>query len=149
MICWANQSWPWSWLIEESDTYVGVAVGADGAFGSIVSPESALISLRKMVRPAPPDVLYRYLSTCCWTDDDASMTVDAWPNPSETPKPAIVWYVVAPLIAAVSAASAGGPRLTSAATSRPPAASGRTFETFEIFGYEISRYRAWQPPFVG
>ncbi len=111
-----------------------MAVGEEGAFGSMVVPESALISLRKMVRPAPPDVPYRYLSTCCWTDDDASMTVDAWPNPSEAPKPAMVWYVVAPLIVAVSAASAGVATLTSAATSSPPAASGRIFETFEITG---------------
>src|ERR1700735_1912009 len=100
----------------------------------MVSPESALISLRKMVRPAPPDVPDRDLSTCCWTDDDASMTVDAWPNPSEAPKPVMVWNVVAPLIVAVSAASAGVATLTSAVTSTPPTARGRIFETFGITG---------------
>ena len=35
------------------------------------------------------------------------MTVAASPKPSEAPKPAIVWYVVPPLIVALLAASAG------------------------------------------
>src|ERR1700735_2981174 len=101
----------------------------------MVSPESALISLRKMVRPAPPDVPDRDLSTCCWTDDDASMTVDAWPNPSEAPKPVMGWNVVAPLIVAVSGASAGvAPPTRAATTTTPPTASGRIFETFGITG---------------
>ena len=73
----------------------------------MVSPESALISLRRMVRPAPVVGLYRSLSTCCWTDDEASMTVAAWPNASEAPNPLMVWKVCAPLIVAVSAAAAG------------------------------------------
>jgi len=37
--------------MEASDTYDGVAVGEPGDAGSIVSPESALISLPKPVNP--------------------------------------------------------------------------------------------------
>ena len=95
-----------------------------------MSPLSALISLRKMVRPAPPEVLNRNLSACCWTDDDPFMIVDAWPNPSEAPNPVIVWKVVPPLIVAVLAASAGGPVLTRAAA----AASTATGASRNIFG---------------
>ena len=64
--------------MEASDTYDGAAVGEPGEAGSIVLPLSALISLRRMVRPAPPEVLNRYFSACCWADDDPFMIVDAW-----------------------------------------------------------------------
>ena len=86
-----------------------MADGEDGAAGSIVSPESALISLRKMVSPAPPDVPYSRFSAWCWTADDALITVAASPNASEAPKPVIVWNVVPPLTVAVEAAKAGRP----------------------------------------
>ena len=73
----------------------------------MVLPESALISFRSMVSPAPVVGLYRSARTCCCTEDAAFMTVAAWPKPSEAPKPVIVWKVVPPLIVAVLAASAG------------------------------------------
>src|SRR5579863_5312603 len=84
----------------------------------MVVPESALIQLRKIVRPAPDVGLYRSFSTCCCTGDEAFITVDAWPKASEAPNPVIVWYVVAPLMVAVSAAAADPAPATS-----PPAAS--------------------------
>ena len=76
--------------MDDSGRYVGVAVGEDGAFGSIVSPESALISLRRIVRPAPLVGLKKSFSAAVSTDDDAPMIVSAWPKPSEAPKPVIV-----------------------------------------------------------
>src|SRR5258708_24596297 len=84
----------------------------------MVLPESALIQLRKIVRPAPDVGLYSRPSACCWTDEEAFMTVCASPNASEAPNPVIVWNVVAPLMVAVSAAAAGP-----AAATRPPAPS--------------------------
>src|SRR5579863_1631683 len=87
----------------------------------MVVPESALIQLRKIVRPAPDVGLYRSFSTCCCTGDEAFITVDAWPKASEAPNPVIVWNVVAPLMVAVSAAAAGPATATS-----PPAPSATT-----------------------
>jgi hypothetical protein len=55
----------------------------------MVSPGSALISLRKIVSPAPVVGLYRSASTCCWTEELAFMTVAAWPKASEAPNPRI------------------------------------------------------------
>ena len=57
----------------------------------MVEPESALISLRRMVRPAPLVGLYSRLRACCWTEGDAFITVAASPKPSDAPNPAIVW----------------------------------------------------------
>jgi hypothetical protein len=56
----------------------------------MVLPGSALISFRRMVRPAPLVVLYRSLSACRWTADEACLIASAWPKPSETPNPAIL-----------------------------------------------------------
>ena len=106
LICWANQSCPASWPVWDIGRYVGVALGPPGLFGSMVLPESALIQLRKIVRPAPDAGLYSRPSACCWTDEEAFITVCASPNASEAPNPVIVWNVVAPLIVAVSAAAA-------------------------------------------
>ena len=72
--------------------------------GSIVLPEVAPISLRRMVNPAPVVGLYRSASASCWTEEEAFITAAASPNASEAPNPAIVWYVVDPLIDALSAA---------------------------------------------
>ena len=83
----------------------------------MVLPESALIQFRRIVRPAPDAGLYRSFSACCWTDEEAFITVCASPNASEAPNPVIVWNVVAPLMVAVSAAAAGPALATS-----PPAA---------------------------
>ena len=41
----------------------------------MVLPESALISLRRMVSPAPEVGLYSRPSACCWTADGAFITV--------------------------------------------------------------------------
>jgi hypothetical protein len=49
----ANHSWPWSWSTWARLRYAGIAFGLLGALGSIVKPASALISLRKIVKPAP------------------------------------------------------------------------------------------------
>ena len=87
----------------------------------MVLPESALIQLRRIVRPAPDVGLYRSFSACCWTDEEAFITVCASPNASEAPNPVIVWNVVAPLMVAVSAAAAGPAPATS-----PPAPSATT-----------------------
>src|SRR5437763_16920668 len=94
----------------------------------MVEPESALIQLRKIVRPAPVVGPYRSFSAACWTDDEAFITVCASPKASDAPKPVTVWRVDAPLIVAVSAARAGTALLTSAppASARAPApARGR------------------------
>jgi hypothetical protein len=96
----------------------------------MVSPGSALISLRKIVRPAPVVGLYRSASTCCWTEELAFMTVAAWPKASEAPNPVIVWNVVAPLIVAVLgtlpayAGRACAARASVAATATTAAATG-------------------------
>jgi hypothetical protein len=72
---------------------LGAALGLPGLFGSMVVPESALISFRRMVRPAPEVGLYRSLSAYCWTEEEAFITVAASPKPSEAPNPAMVWCV--------------------------------------------------------
>src|SRR5258708_25300632 len=97
----------------------------------MVLPESALIQLRKIVRPAPDAGLYSRPSACCWTDEEAFITVCASPNASEAPNPVIVWNVAAPLMVAVSAAAAGPAPATSppaarAITPAPDPASHRT-----------------------
>ena len=68
-----------------------MAVGLPGEFGSMVLPESALIQLRRMVSPAPLVGLYSRPSACCWTEDEAFITVLASPKASEAPKPVMVW----------------------------------------------------------
>ena len=57
----------------------------------MVMPESALISLRRMVRPAPAVGLYSRSSACCCAAAGAFITASAWPNPSDAPNPAMVW----------------------------------------------------------
>ena len=84
-----------------------MAVGLDGAWARWSVPESALIRCAGSSGPAPEVGLYSRFSACCCGPTTAFMTVEACPNASDAPNPAIVWYVVAPLIAAVSAAAAG------------------------------------------
>src|SRR5215472_6836751 len=79
LICCASHSCPWSWLMEARDTYEGVADGPPGLFGSMVVPGSALISLRRMFRPAPEVGLNNRFSACVRVADAAFIMVDAWP----------------------------------------------------------------------
>ena len=53
-------------------------------------PESALISFRRIVSPAPAVGLYSQLSACACSADGAFIREDAWPNASEAPNPAMV-----------------------------------------------------------
>ena len=93
-------------------------MGLDGAVGSMVPPESALISLRRIVSPAPEVGLNRSLSAWVWVAEAAFSMVLACPKPSDAPNPVMVWNVDAPLMVAVSAAAAGpdGPRAVRAVT---------------------------------
>jgi hypothetical protein len=52
-------------------------------------------------------VPYSRFSAWICTADDAFITVAAWPNASDAPKPVMVWNVVPPLTVAVEAANAG------------------------------------------
>jgi hypothetical protein len=58
------------------------------------------------------------------------MTVAASPNPSEAPKPVIVWKVVAPLMVAVPAARAGRACTVAAVIAATTAAAAATTVSF-------------------
>ena len=44
-----------------------------------------------MFSPAPEVGLYSRPSACCWTAEEAFITVLASPKPSEAPNPVMVW----------------------------------------------------------
>ena len=115
----------------------------------MVLPASALISLRSMVRPAPLTGLYSRLSACCCTEADAFITVWASPKPSDAPNPVMVWYVVAPLMDAVSWAAAGpAPAATPVPASRTVRAPAATRKAGRRQAREMSRGISTGWPFV-